>query len=365
MTQNKDDELYRQASIASIKSILKSRGWRLPIISYEQTEQLISRLKNNSSPDFYGLTSEHIKNGGATAIFFLQKYINFSFQFIEHGVPEEDMLGTATMAHKGKGKELTDPKSFRIITVCAILGKLKEMAICDLCIPIQRSLKPKSQLGFTAGLMVKAANVLVTKKRGFALKNDEVVLFQFLDASMAFDKTLIPIMLKIAFQSGLDDDKWRYWENMHAHSKKAIKWKGQKSELFEEQQGVRQGSTGAADEYKGYTVKMLSSLESLGDSSSNSGLNGTALGPVPIGGRDTLANHPTSVVAVADDTAPSSRHALPRVALSDMQTLLYVTEDEARQLHIDFNVQKCQLLISARPGKMRKTLDLLKDERVC
>ena len=62
------------------------------------------------------------------------------------------------------------------------------------------------------------------------------------------------------------------------------------------------------------------------------------------------------------DTAPSSRHALPRVALSDMQTLLYVTEDEARQLHIAFNVQKCQLLVIARPGKLRKTLDLLENE---
>ncbi len=73
--------------------------------------------------------------------------------------------------------------------------------------------------------MVKAANVLVTEKRGLALKHDEVVLFQFLDATMAFDKTLIPIMLKIAYQSGIDDDKWRYWQNMHKNSKKVIKWK--------------------------------------------------------------------------------------------------------------------------------------------
>ena len=77
---------------------------------------------------------------------------------------------------------------------------------------------------------------------GIALKNDEVALFQFLDASMAFDKTLIPIMLKIAFQSGLDDNKWLYWQNMHKNSRKAIKWKGEKSDLFDEQQGVRQGS---------------------------------------------------------------------------------------------------------------------------
>ena len=29
------------------------------------------------------------------------------------------------------------------------------------------------------------------------------------------------------------------------------------------------------------------------------------------------------------------------------------TENEARQLHVDFNVQKCQLLVTARLGKLR------------
>ena len=32
------------------------------------------------------------------------------------------------MCYKGKGKDLTDPKSFRIITACAILRKIKEIA---------------------------------------------------------------------------------------------------------------------------------------------------------------------------------------------------------------------------------------------
>merc|ERR1712237_314893 len=105
---------------------------------------------------------------------------------------------------------------------------------------------------------------------------------------------------------------------------------------------------------------MLTSLESLGSSGAAADPNGP--GPVPIGGRDTLAGHPATVVAVADDTAPSPRHTLPRVALSDLQTLLYVTEAEAKQLHIKFNVQKCQLLVSARPGKLKKTLKLLEDE---
>ena len=45
-----------------------------------------------------------------------------------------------------------------------------------------------------------------------------------------------------------------------------------------------------------------------------------------------------------------------------MQTLLYATEDQARQLHTDLNAQKCQLLVTARPGKLRKTLEILEKE---
>ena len=70
------------------------------------------------------------------------------------------------------------------------------MAVCDLSVPILRPLKPKSQLGFTAQLAVKMANVLVTEKRGLALATDTVVLHQFLDASLAFDKTLHPVMMR-------------------------------------------------------------------------------------------------------------------------------------------------------------------------
>ena len=50
-----------------------------------------------------------------------------------------------------------------------------------------------------------------------------------------------------------------------------------------------------------------------------------------LAGGDTLSGYPTSVVAVADDTAPSSRGVHPRQAISDMQVLLYATEDEECQ----------------------------------
>ena len=49
-----------------------------------------------------------------------------------------------------------------------------------------------------------------------------------------------------------------------------------------------------------------------------------------LAGAYSLSGNPTSVVAVADDTAPSSRGVHPRQAISDMQVLLYATEDEGK-----------------------------------
>ena len=49
-------------------------------------------------------------------------------------------------------------------------------------------------------------------------------------------------------------------------------------------------------------------------------------------------------------------------ALSHMQVLLYTVEDHAKQLHVDFGVEKCQLLITAKPAKLKETFDLLVSE---
>ena len=78
--------------------------------------------------------------------------------------------------------------------------------------------------------------------------------------------------------------------------------------------------------------------------------------------RDTIAGHAATVVAVADDTAPSTHDLVPRRALSHMQVLLYAVEADAKQLHVEFGVQKCQLLVTAKPGKLKKTMAILKDE---
>ena len=97
-----------------------------------------------------------------------------------------ELKGSAALIYKLNKKSMIDPKSFRKITVCALLGEIKQMAMCDLTFPILRPLKPMSQFGFTTGLFVKLANVMVSEKRAYALFHNVIVLHQFLDAAAAF-----------------------------------------------------------------------------------------------------------------------------------------------------------------------------------
>ena len=79
-------------------------------------------------------------------------------------------------------------------------------------------------------------------------------------------------------------------------------------------------------------------------------------------GTDRMAGNPSSVVAVADDVAPTSMGNSPREAIHNLQNLLYIVEDWGRQLHITFGVDKCKLLISARKKKYEEVLNILNEE---
>ena len=186
---------YATINVEAISCIVKQRNWRLPQLSFNQVHDIISRLKSNKSPDILEFSARHVKNGGPIAVHFIMQYLNLSFQSMQYGVPFEELTGIASLIHKGPQKSLTDPKSFRKITVCALLREIKQMAVCDLTFPALHPLKPSSQLGFTPELFVKLANVMVTEKRAFALHHNLIVLHQFLDAVAAFDKCEHPIML--------------------------------------------------------------------------------------------------------------------------------------------------------------------------
>ena len=210
--------------------------------------------------------------------------------------------------------------------MCALLGEIKQMAVCDLTFPILRPLKPASQLGFTTGLFVKLANVIVSEKRAYALFHNVIVQHQFLDAAAAFDKCEHPIMLSQLYHAGVHDDQFNYFQQMHSNAETQIKWNSLIAEkAIPESIGTSQGGKSAAEEFKLYNNEMVKELE------------------LACPDTDFMAGHPTSVVALADDCAPTVTDAEPREVLHKMQILLNIVEYHGTQLHMGFGVSKCKL----------------------
>ena len=219
------------------------------------------------------------------------------------------------------------------------------MAVCDITLPILKPLKSPSQLGFTPGLFVKMANIMMTEKRAWALANDSILLVQFLDATAAFDRTLHPIILNNLYNGGVDDDQWRYFQLLHQNASSYIKWSGKISkEVINEDIGNKQGGYSSANEWKLYGNPMIADLE----------LHGRE--------EDLMAGSMTNTIAIADDVAPCATAVDPRDAIHRMQLLLNIVEDHGTQNHIEFGTDKYKLLICDRPGKLRKVEKLLQEE---
>ena len=77
---------------------------------------------------------------------------------------------------------------------------------------------------------------------------------------------------------------------------------------------------------------------------------------------DFLANSVTNVIAVADDVAPCAIAHDARDVLHRMQILLNIVQTHGVQNHMEFGKDKCKLLITARPGKLREVQILLENE---
>ena len=92
---------YSTINVEAISYLMKQRNWKLPQLNFNQMQNIIERLKPNKSSDYFGFSAKHVKNGGFVSTHFLMQYMNTSFQYIEQGVPEGELVGCASLVHKG------------------------------------------------------------------------------------------------------------------------------------------------------------------------------------------------------------------------------------------------------------------------
>ena len=170
--------------------------------------------------------------------------------YINGDIPSIFKSGIITPVYKRHDKPLEDLNSYRRITVSSIVGKLFEKVLLKKILPTLREKQNELQRGFTKDVAPTNAAFLLTEAIVEAKDKYEPVYTCFVDASEAFDVVWHSSMSRRLFYTGVGGNNW---SNMNSK----VKWDGNISKSFDEQQGVRQGGILSPELYKVFINPLL------------------------------------------------------------------------------------------------------------
>ena len=142
-------------------------------------EILFKRLKLNKACDIYMLTVEHLRYAGDTALSYILQLLNKIIDNLNYLSPPQLNTAIATVVHKGKGKSIYHHKSYRLVRVTPLLGRLLDEYVRP---EFLRNTKPNrnpNQYGYTAGINYLLAALLRHEVEAFCIDNKKTMFTEF------------------------------------------------------------------------------------------------------------------------------------------------------------------------------------------
>ncbi|CAG2195798.1 unnamed protein product [Mytilus edulis] len=214
------DIFEKEAKI--IIDICKDRFKHNPITE-EEISKAVSCLNRNKAADYFGVNAENIIQGGKQLQQYLQLLINRSFEL--GCIIDILKIGTLFPVFKNKG-DARYAKNYRGITVTPIYSIIIEK------IKFERESKDLKLPTYIA----------------------------LLDGKSAFDVVVHSNLIRRLYQTGISDQSIILIDSLYKNATSCIKWRNKTSEVFEIEQGVRQGGAISADLYKLYVNPLLNLL---------------------------------------------------------------------------------------------------------
>ena len=207
-------------------------------VTEDEVGKCILTFKNGKAPDESQVTIEHLKFGGNIIINILIKLVNIIFQ--NTTIPDVLKSGIGCPIFKNGGKPREDPNSYRRITIISAIGKILEklhLAKNKLTINSKQSYLQK---GFTEGEIPTIAGLIVTELNIDARERHCPLFIAITDAKKAFDIVWHKGLFREVYKMNISGDNWLIFKEWYKDVSTKVKWEGQISETFSEQQGVRQ-----------------------------------------------------------------------------------------------------------------------------
>ena len=256
------DQQYKvqvDEDIVNIEKIASQHKESCIELNIEIIGETINKMKNGKSPDGDGIMAEHLKFGGTVLLEYLQKLFNTII--LEQKIPDQFKNGIITPIYKKQNKPIWDPNSYRRITVASIIGKVFEKLHLSSIEDQLGNDQSRLQRGFTKGTSPLYAALILTEAIAEAQDRKHPLYAAFLDASKAFDVVWHNSMLRKLYEAGLQGVDWVLMKDWYSNMTSQVKWEGELSRPFAEQQGVRQGGIWSPTAYKAFINPILKIFE--------------------------------------------------------------------------------------------------------
>ena len=259
---DKFDEKYKcmvEQDLHNLRMLYKTTETISQFTTVDEILLVLNTMSNGKAPDELSVMVEHLKYGGIIVARMLEQLFN---KIYTSGiVPEIFKSGIITPIYKKQGKPLDDPNSYRRITVCSIIGKVFEKILQSKIIDILDNQQSKLQRGFTKDVSASNAGLLLTEAIAEAKDSNHPLYAVFIDASKAFDVVWHASLLRKLHVAGVTNWDWIILDEWYKGLSSKVKWDGELSRCFREEQGVRQGGILSPLLYKVFINPLLKSFE--------------------------------------------------------------------------------------------------------
>ena len=288
----------------------------------DEVQCAIKTLKHDKACGFDDISNEHLKYGGYALHAALTALFNMILE--KSHVPKKAKQGVIHTLYKGKGKDKSDPRSYRPITLLPALYKLLEKLtlsrINEWISENDIQFPNKQQSAYQHGRSCVSTSFVLQETIAHMLERNSKVYVCFLDTARAFDSVWQNGLLFKVFKLGIQGLLWRLIKACYSDTESCVVENNIYSDWFTLRQGVRQGGVLSTWLYTLYIDELLDNLDNLG--------TGTTLDDINCGSP-----------CHADDLT------LLSIFKYGLDSMLSSTFSYSRKWRYEFNFDKCSIMV--------------------
>ena len=204
------------------------------------------------------LTVEHLRYSGEHSLSLILQLLNKIIDDVKCLSSKQLNTAVATVVHKSKQKPISQHKSYRLVRVLPLIGRLFDEHIRPFLNKISKPLHNPNQYGFTKGISYILAALQRHEVEMFCLDNKKTFFSVTLDGMSAFEVVNRAIHTRELYcTAGESGSFWMASKAEYNDSQTKIKMNGKLSETITESLGIKQGGCRSSDHYKTYIAPGL------------------------------------------------------------------------------------------------------------